>query len=525
MPEGTHLHDELAKSGARVTVDTVYGPVKGGRAANGAVVFLEIPYALPPVRFEDPLPLPQDYRYEDKEYIREATYATQPSNDGQAQDMDPVDKLGYGQASENPLFVNIVAPPSFPSQNNFPVRVYIHGGFLQFGSPHHLSGQAQYIAAERSEVWVNIGYRLSAFGFLASAKHNLTGNYGFKDQWLALEWIRENISAFGGTPDDVQITGLSAGAHSVHQLLHHASQLPLGQKAPFKSAQLQSNAILTNPRTPAQLEPQFDSLCGGLQLDPGSPDVVACLKDPKKIPWSAFTKLIEEEALGPYGTFRGCLSNDWLSKSTNVMDWQQSGSLARGLREHGVQAVVVGDLTEEWYLYSIAHPITGPEDILPNLERYFPTSLAEGLIKGFPPLPKNAGSQEATRRYGDIMSCGQVHLPARLLARDLAAASFPVLRYEVRWTPEQLRPHGFVTHACDRHLWTLRLPSLEPGQDDVARAWVRRIAEETEADNSELEGAEVDVKRMLTLKENKTIGWTEDARWDEMLKLAKVIGA
>ena len=47
-------------------------------------------------------------------------------------------------------------------------------------------------------MWVNIGYRLSAFGFLASDKHWLSGNYGFKDQWLALEWVKENIASFGG---------------------------------------------------------------------------------------------------------------------------------------------------------------------------------------------------------------------------------------------------------------------------------------------------------------------------------------
>lgn len=70
--------------------------------------------------------------------------------------------------------------------------------FLQFGSPHVLSAQAQYVSAERSEVWVNIGYRLSAFGFLACDKPQLHGNYGFKDQWVALQWIKSNIESFGG---------------------------------------------------------------------------------------------------------------------------------------------------------------------------------------------------------------------------------------------------------------------------------------------------------------------------------------
>ena len=70
--------------------------------------------------------------------------------------------------------------------------------YLQFGSPHGLSAQAQYVSAERSEVWVNIGYRLSVFGFLASDEPKVDGNFGFKDQWLALLWIRDNIKAFGG---------------------------------------------------------------------------------------------------------------------------------------------------------------------------------------------------------------------------------------------------------------------------------------------------------------------------------------
>ena len=45
---------------------------------------------------------------------------------------------------------------------------------------------------------MNIAYRLSVFGFLASDKPRLDGNYGFKDQWLALEWVKDNISSFGG---------------------------------------------------------------------------------------------------------------------------------------------------------------------------------------------------------------------------------------------------------------------------------------------------------------------------------------
>lgn len=97
-----------------------------------------------------------------------------------------------------------------PRESLYPWRVSPHvmqkprnfltsfSSFLQFGSPHGISAQAQHVAAERSEVFVNIGYRLSAFGFLASDEPKIEGNFGFKDQWLALLWIKDNIAAFGG---------------------------------------------------------------------------------------------------------------------------------------------------------------------------------------------------------------------------------------------------------------------------------------------------------------------------------------
>lgn len=88
-----HLQEELLQSDARVTVETRYGSVRGGRAANGAAVFLgahlvtvlkiicglrrraEVPYALPPERFADPQPLPAEHVYEDKDYILESSCA------------------------------------------------------------------------------------------------------------------------------------------------------------------------------------------------------------------------------------------------------------------------------------------------------------------------------------------------------------------------------------------------------------------------------------------------------------------
>ncbi|KAH8988482.1 carboxylesterase [Lactarius akahatsu] len=510
-----HLHDELSQTKARVVVETRFGPVTGGRSKNGAVVFLELPYALAPERFKNPVALPPEFRYRNREYIAENSYAVQPSNDGQAADMKFEDKVGLGKPTENPLFLNIVIPPSFPEKTDFAVKIYIHGGFLQFGSPHSLGSQAQYVAAERSEVWVNIGYRLSAFGFLACDKPKIEGNFGFKDQWLALDWIHENISAFGGNPENIQITGLSAGAHSVHQLLHHASRLPPGVKAPFTSAVLQSNAIATSPKTPEQLRPQFAALSRALGLDPDAVDTLSILRDPSKTRWKSITELIDSESLGAHGTFRGCLDGAWLSNSPDPMTWQRTGGLARGLLEHGVRNVIVGDLSEEWYLYSIAHPIKQKHDVQQNLERYYPTDMVQDMIKIYWSLPDDVKAEEYERLFGVILATGQVHLPVRLLHRDLLQENYPTFRYTIKWTPEQVRPKG-------KAMWTFRIPDLTTPQLDIVRSWLDAVDQATQ----ELEHQHLkrrDLKEVLTLQVNKKIEWAVDVGWDDAMKIRKLL--
>ncbi|KIJ50395.1 hypothetical protein M422DRAFT_74458 [Sphaerobolus stellatus SS14] len=513
-----HLSEELAQTGKRISVTTRHGKVTGGRALNRAAVFLELPYGLPPVRFEDPKPLPvTGYRYPNKEYIHESLYATQPTNDGQAGNSDPKDKVGLGEPTENPLFLNIVVPSSFPSKRGFPVNVYIHGGFLQFGSPHGLSGQAQFIAEEKEEIFVNPGYRLSAFGFIASNQPDIPGNYGFKDQWLALEWIRDNISAFGGNPNDIRLSGLSAGAHSVHQLLHHVTRLPPGINSPFQRACLQSNAVATNPKTPKELREQYQVLLRAVGLDPLDKSSHEKLKDSDQISWQRLTK--EIELINEYGTFRGASDDGFLP--LREMERQADGTFAKLLKEKGVRSIVVGDLTEEWYLYSIAHPITKPEDVVPNLKRYYPDDIVDRLLKAYKPLSSNSTPEECAKLYGRILSDGQVHLPIRILHRNLKKQGFPIVRYEIRWTPPQLRPKGYVTHGTDRSLWAYRKPVLSSEQLTIARNWLSAV----DSAMREAEGVGISraVDDILTLKEDGSIGWTKDGKWKQMEQLAEVL--
>ena len=79
---------------------------------------------------------------------------------------------------------------------------------------------------------------------------------------------------------------------------------------------------------------------------------------------------------------------------------------------------------------------------------------------------------------------------------------------------------GFVTHATDRVLWAFRVPVLRSAQAEVARAWLTIIAAELQKLETEGKSGR-GVKEILTLREDKTIEWMEDARWDGVIKKAK----
>ena len=123
--------------------------------------------------------------------------------------------------SEDSLYLNIWKPAGDVS--GLPVLVYIHGGSLQTGQPWYADYSGEGLAKQGAVV-VNMGYRLGVFGFLADEEllaespDGTTGNYGLLDQIKALEWVRDNISAFGGDPDNVTLSGESAGSACVSAL-------------------------------------------------------------------------------------------------------------------------------------------------------------------------------------------------------------------------------------------------------------------------------------------------------------------
>lgn len=215
-------------------VQTALGPVQGAQG-EGIVTFKNIPYAAPPLgelRFAPPQPA--DPWADPLDCTAFGQMATQAAGQWEA-------GLEYG---EDCLSLNIWAPDA---GDDLPVYVFIHGGAYAQGSP----GKATYDGtrfARDGVIQVNIGYRLGALGFLATvqgvAESGYAGNWGLLDQIAALEWVRENIAAFGGDADNITVGGESAGSFSVSNLI----MSPLAEGL-FQKAILESGNLLGQPLT------------------------------------------------------------------------------------------------------------------------------------------------------------------------------------------------------------------------------------------------------------------------------------
>jgi carboxylesterase type B len=126
--------------------------------------------------------------------------------------------------SEDCLYLNIWTP-TLPMTNTTDrsslkaVMFQIHGGAYTGGTGADPGLAGANLASRGDVVVVTINYRLTTLGFLALDDGATNGNYGIGDQITALQWVRQNIAAFGGDPDRVTIFGQSAGAGSVRALL------------------------------------------------------------------------------------------------------------------------------------------------------------------------------------------------------------------------------------------------------------------------------------------------------------------
>ena len=168
--------------------------------------------------------------------------------------------------SEDCLNLDVYAPATATSASKLPVYVFLYGGSFTEGCNYGPFDMYSGTGFTRNDViFVAPNYRLGAFAFLVTDK--LTGNVGLLDQRLALQWVQDNIAAFGGDPDRVTLGGESAGAMSVGYHLVSPGSWPY-----FNAAIMESNpsALLPRPNDRAELYgADFCELLGCLSLFDG----------------------------------------------------------------------------------------------------------------------------------------------------------------------------------------------------------------------------------------------------------------
>jgi para-nitrobenzyl esterase len=165
-------------------------------------------------------------------------------------------------SSEDCLFLNLWRPTAAASNAKLPVMVWIYGGGFSGGSSAMpFTSGTQF--ARQGVVLVAANYRLGRFGFFAfpalSEEHpdELKGNYAYMDQIAALRWVRQNIAAFGGDPNNVTIFGFSAGGVSVHSLMVSPMALGLFQKAIVESGGSRDSVLTARPMKKDGIDPNY----------------------------------------------------------------------------------------------------------------------------------------------------------------------------------------------------------------------------------------------------------------------------
>ncbi|RFU62941.1 carboxylesterase/lipase family protein [Peribacillus glennii] len=438
-----------------ILAKTRFGMVEGIREGEVSI-WKGIPYAFPPInslRFRPP---------EEPESWAEVKEAKEFGPAAFQSESPAMKFLGDSPANinEDCLYLNIWSPGA--DNKRRPVMVWIHGGSFMYGSGSSYLYDGKSFAEQGDVVIVTLNYRLGVFGFLhlsdiAGEAYRGSGNCGLLDQVAALKWVKENIEAFGGDPNNVTIFGESAGAVSVGNLLSMRIAKGLFHKAILQSgtARCMVSVEKANEMT--------KQLLSELQVDPED------LSALESIPAETILKAIQifpRTAFGPVGD--GIIISDQPEK---VLDEGFANDIP----------VLVGTNMDESLLFTHFDPMWEQMD-QSKLKNIFELS--------FEPFWKNVSQyviqdHELTKTlFEEAMSHYVFTIPAILFSESQAKHSAPVWMYRFDYESKVFDGALKAFHALEipfvwnnlSHPETANMTGNDPHRYKLAeqmhRAWI-----------------------------------------------------
>ncbi|PYH40179.1 alpha/beta-hydrolase [Aspergillus saccharolyticus JOP 1030-1] len=314
-------------------------------------------------------------------------------------------------------------------------------------------------------VFVAVGYRLNIFGFLAGdalreeSGGREVGNYGLWDQRLAIEWVHENIAHFGGDPNNLILSGRSAGAYAVQaQVLFDFRAAPdvidAGSRELFQKLVMYSNAIPTQPKSPEDCQVQFDEVCAYFGIAKEAPSEEK-LEQLRKIEAKALCDAIMKLE---HHTFRAV--TDGVFFQPGISEYFRDGSFAAEFKRRGLR-LFIGEVRDENTLYAVTNsPDPNRESFRLQVENYYSPATTERLMRHYA-LPSTDKKEEWQAVFGNLIADGQVRAPSRFLVKNLLDHGVGIndvwrylIAYRLSFITDQVAPASFgVSHAMDRPIW------------------------------------------------------------------------
>ncbi|MHA2394214.1 MAG: carboxylesterase/lipase family protein [Promethearchaeota archaeon] len=302
------LDPNCLESNCHKIVEISSGRINGYATSNNTYTWLGVPYAEPPIgdlRWKPP------QKVTPWEGIRDCTQWGDQCGQG------ALGPASHGNLSEDCLNLNIVAPKNTDNKK-LPVMVWFHGGGFHAMSANNFTYNYTALPA-KGVIIVSVNHRLGPLGYMAhpalsaESENGVSGNYGQLDLILALKWVKENISVFGGDADCVTIFGESGGGGKTFNLIISPLTKGLFHRAIIQSGVFsigQPHALLLN-----KAEARGESLVEKLGIKDGK----EILKKMREKSWQDIVKASQEIN---FNDIRLITIDNWylLDDATSVFD-------------------------------------------------------------------------------------------------------------------------------------------------------------------------------------------------------------